>query len=102
MIEISVFRASNTIGLAINNHRITKTKPYGFAESIFEFKVDENDILKALDKPIRYGKWLSDHNYRDSEGDICTVYKCSYCEKKQNNYTPPYCPECGTKMILEE
>lgn len=75
----------------------------GCFTSNYDYALISSEILglpSADVQLVKYGRWVSNHNYRDSEGTICTVYRCSYCEKKQNEYTPPYCPECGADMRL--
>lgn len=62
------------------------------------YKLISEAVTTADVRLVRYGKWLIDHNYRDIEGVICSVFKCSCCEGKQNDYTPPFCPECGAIM----
>lgn len=54
MTKIDVFRATNTTGIAINNQRITKTKPYGFVETVKSYDVNDDEILSLLnfDKPV--------------------------------------------------
>ena len=60
MAKIDVFRAANTTGIAINSHRITKTKPDGFVETVQSYDVNDDEILSSLnfDKPV-----LSDEEY---------------------------------------
>lgn len=48
MAEIEVLRARNTTGLAINGIRVTKTKPYGLIQTTQKFKVDDEEVIKAL------------------------------------------------------
>lgn len=48
MAKIEVFRASNTTGIAINSQRITKTKPYGFVETVQSYDVSDDEILSSL------------------------------------------------------
>ena len=43
------------------------------------------------------GCWLWHENYRDYDGYICSIYKCSNCFHKTEERTA-YCPECGIKM----
>lgn len=49
MAKIDVFRAANTTGIAINSRRITKTKPYGFVETVQSYDVNNDEILLSLD-----------------------------------------------------
>lgn len=60
MAKINVFKAANTTGIAINSQRITKTKPYGFIETVQSYDVNDDEILSSLnfDKPV-----LSDEEY---------------------------------------
>lgn len=48
MAKIDVFKAANTTGISINNQRITKTKPYGFIETVQSYDVNDDEILSAL------------------------------------------------------
>lgn len=48
MAKIEVFRATNTTGIAINSQRITKTKPYGFVETVQSYDVSDDEILSSL------------------------------------------------------
>lgn len=48
MAKIDVFKAANTTGIAINNQRITKTKPYGFIETVQSYDVNDDEILSSL------------------------------------------------------
>lgn len=58
MAKIDVFKAANTTGIAINNQRITKTKPYGFVDTVQSYDVNDGEILSALnfDKPALSNK----------------------------------------------
>lgn len=49
MAKIDVFKAANTTGIAINSRRITKTKPYGFVETVQSYDVNDDEILLSLD-----------------------------------------------------
>ena len=49
MANIDVFKAANTTGIAINSRRITKTKPYGFVETVQSYDVNDDEILLSLD-----------------------------------------------------
>jgi hypothetical protein len=49
MSKIDVFKAANTTGIAINSRRITKTKPYGFVETVQSYDVNDDEILLSLD-----------------------------------------------------
>lgn len=57
-------------------------------------------ILEQIDeKKIRYeryGKWIHHRTYKDMEGDICEIFKCSNCSQLSEDYN--YCPNCGAKM----
>lgn len=48
MAKIKVFKATNTTGIAINSQRITKTKPYGFVETVQSYDVNDDEILSSL------------------------------------------------------
>lgn len=48
MAKIDVFKAANTTGIAINSRRITKTKPYGFVETVQSYDVNDDEILLSL------------------------------------------------------
>ena len=49
MAKIDVFKVANTTGIAINSRRITKTKPYGFVETVQSYDVNDDEILLSLD-----------------------------------------------------
>jgi hypothetical protein len=51
MAKIEVFRSRNTTGVAINNQRVTKTKPFGLIQTVQRFEVDDSEILSAIDIP---------------------------------------------------
>lgn len=48
MAKIDVFKSANTTGIAINSQRITKTKPYGFIETVQSYDVNDDEILSSL------------------------------------------------------
>lgn len=50
---------------------------------------------------VKNGYWKWESNYKDMDGDICSVYSCSICNHKTNDMTN-YCSNCGAKMIVEE
>lgn len=56
-----------------------------------------NDIISN----VKNSHWEWKSNYRDIDGDICSVYSCSICNHKTNDMTN-YCSNCGAKMITEE
>lgn len=62
------------------------------------------EILEDIDKGkigyIKMGKWIHHHNYRDMDGDICEIFKCSNCNQLSESYN--YCPNCGAKMQEKE
>lgn len=43
------------------------------------------------------GYWILHENYRDYNGYICSIYRCSNCFHKTEERTN-YCSECGIKM----
>ena len=59
------------------------------------------DIVKkapaAYVAPVKRARWVWESNYRDYDGDICSTYSCSNCEKMTSDESP-YCPRCGAKM----
>ena len=62
MAEIEIFRARNTTGLAINNIRVTKTKPYGLIQTMQRYVADDKAIIDAIGadvQPIRHGRWIT-------------------------------------------
>lgn len=48
MAKIDILKATNTTGIAINNQRITKTKPYGFVETVQSYDVNDDEIFSSL------------------------------------------------------
>ncbi len=99
MVEIEIFSAQNTTGIAINNMRVTKTKPYGFIQPMQKYVVDEKAIIEAIGadvQPVKHGYWKEEEP---------RVLKCSVCGEYapmnylgQNCIDSRYCPWCGTKM----
>lgn len=49
---------------------------------------------------MKSGYWLWSETYKDVDGDMCAIYKCSNCLYKQTKRTN-FCPNCGVKMIKE-
>ena len=105
MVEISIFRARNTTGLAINDKRITNTKPYGLIQTIQKFQVDEKEIINAIEnvKEVKHGQW---EEIEDYDGDV--HYRCTNCKTEfyleagtpdDNEYF--YCPHCGAIMMKD-
>lgn len=54
-------------------------------------------------EPVRHGHWIESGDYVEAQGSKLPIKMCSACcmdiilEDFQN-----YCPNCGTKMDLEE
>lgn len=99
MAEIEVFRARNTTGLAVNNTRVTKAKPYGLIQTIQKFDVDDEEIIKALEadvQPVKRGEWKHIAGMNS---------KCSECERyfpvqefESRPFDINFCPHCGARM----
>lgn len=106
MAEITVFRARNTTGLAINGERVTKVKPYGLIQTIQKFEVDDEEIRKAIPaadvQPVSYGRWIDIYEWAkmhdSTPSGMCLYYWCSECQKEQEKKSN-FCPNCGAKMI---
>jgi hypothetical protein len=95
MAEIEIFRARNTTGLAINNIRVTKTKPYGLIQTMQRYVADDKAIIDAIGadvQPIRHGRWVECCNELDK--------KCSCCDEVHGTIyeREPFCPNCGARM----
>ena len=62
------------------------------------------EILEDIDKGkigyIKMGKWIHHQNYRDIDGDIRAIFKCSNCGQLSEDYN--YCPYCGANMQTKE
>lgn len=57
-----------------------------------------NDIPTADVQSVKHGHWVWESNYRDYDGDICSVYSCSVCSVHSDD-TTNFCPNCGAKMV---
>lgn len=55
-----------------------------------------NDIPTADVQSVKHGHWVWESNYRDYDGDICSVYSCSVCSVHSDD-TTNFCPNCGAK-----
>lgn len=97
MAEIEVFRARNTTGLAVNNTRVTKAKPYGLIQTIQKFDVDDEEILRLL----KHGRWIDIYEWAEMHdmipSGIGLYYWCSECKKEQEKKSD-FCPNCGADM----
>lgn len=100
-VTISEFKAKNTYGIAINSHRVTKTKPYGMVDILSTYVVDEKDILIALDREQKKAHWNEDDIGYDP---FLTCSECGLSLSK-GDYTREewqevfnYCPCCGADM----
>lgn len=104
MVEISIFRARNTTGLAINDKRVTNTNPYGLIQTIQKFQVDEKEIINAIEnvQPVKHGRWKQ----IGEQSAKCTacggVLKSNGIDKTGKalifNAVYHYCPYCGARM----
>ena len=80
--------------------QICKDKP---PESYPQFMINimtdkcENYIHNADVQSVKHGHWVWESNYRDYDGDICSVYSCSVCSVHSDD-TTNFCPNCGAKM----
>jgi NADH pyrophosphatase NudC (nudix superfamily) len=96
MVEIEIFSARNTTGIAINNMRVTKTKPYGFIQPMQKYVVDEKTIIEAIGadvQPVKHGRWIG--------VDYDTYFECSECKHMTDWQLYKYCPYCGARMIKD-
>lgn len=66
---------------------------------------DFEEALEAIElvptayvQPVKHGHWVWESNYRDYDGDICSVYSCSVCSVHSDD-TTNFCPNCGAKMV---
>lgn len=64
------------------------------SESLYEVL---QTIPTADVQPVKHGRWVRESNYRDYDGDICSVYSCPVCSVRSGD-TTNYCPNCGAKM----
>lgn len=59
----------------------------------------DTDNLRSIPsadvQPVRHGRWIDTDNYY-------MRWKCSECGNHTRDARPPYCPNCGAKMDLEE
>lgn len=92
---ISLLRTAEHNYLA-TEEALQSSSAYGkqLAEEVNRLKKLANRQLPNREQ----GRWVAVKNYKDYEGTICTIFECSICHKKQNDETPPFCPECGAKM----
>ena len=99
MVEISIFRARNTTGLAINDKRITNTKPYGLIQTIQKFQVDEKEIINAIEnvKEVKHGQWIDEDEFIDIK--VCSVCRNeAYWDTDYGQQLFHFCPNCGARM----
>jgi hypothetical protein len=97
MAEIEIFRARNTTGFAINNIRVTKTKPYGLIQTMQRYVADDKAIIDAIGadvQPIRHGRWIIED---DVEHFIAVCSECGRTEDSRDINEMPYC-HCGARM----
>ena len=81
------------------HNRVCKDKP---PESYPQFMIDImtdkcEHYIHAAYVPVTHGRWILESNYRDFDGDICSVYSCSVCSVHSDD-TTNFCPNCGAKM----
>lgn len=61
---------------------------------------DIKDAPAADVAPVVYGRWIDD---KDENGFLRTAWrKCSSCGGLNFSKKPPYCPNCGARMDLED
>lgn len=66
-----------------------------FSEMCYADAIETVKHLPAADvEPVRHGRWV----------DIWGNYTCSECQYmwEDSGYKTPFCPNCGSKMDLEE
>jgi len=115
MAEIEIFRARNTTGLAINNIRVTRTKPYGLIQTMQNYVVDDKAIIEAIGadvQPVLRGYWKNimmseatgwDLTLTGGRDEVLETV-CSECgdccafDGNGDDYLSPYCPNCGARM----
>lgn len=61
---------------------------------VFEF--EEMAEKEGFSLP-KMGKWILVKYYRDEEGTLCPIFRCSRCGLPYHN-DERYCPKCGTEM----
>lgn len=87
MAEISIFKARNTTGVAINSQRLTKTKPFGLIQTVQKFEVDDSEIINALEIP-----WIKCIDRMPKDNSLVLIIGCRhrclavYNESKQRFY----------------
>lgn len=67
-------------------------------ETIVECLEDLSSSMDIAVQPVKHGHWVWESNYRDYDGDICSVYSCSVCSVHSDD-TTNFCPNCGAKMV---
>ena len=68
-----------------------------FADGI-DYAMDIVRNIKAADvPPVIHAKWELRHAENGS-GEIKAY--CTNCGKPNKQYRPPYCPHCGSKMLV--
>jgi rubrerythrin len=47
--------------------------------------------------PPKFGKWILVKYYKDEEGNLCPIFRCSKCGIPYHE-DKNYCPHCGSSM----
>ena len=56
------------------------------------------DLAEANNlEPPKFGKWILVKYYRDEEGTLCPIFRCSKCGIPWSK-DKKYCPHCGAEM----
>lgn len=65
---------------------------------------DVSDIISDAPtieaEPVRHGRWVLVSQWRDEEGTLNPIYRCTACSIT-NDEEDRYCPHCGAKMDKE-
>lgn len=67
----------------------------------WQYKDEAENLLKsetlAEFQPVIHAKWVRVRKYRDEDGYINEIFRCSNCEIPRDEEFS-YCPSCGAKM----
>ncbi len=80
-------------------HNYLHNYPCGCCE--WQYKVEAEKLLKsetlAEFQPVIHAKWVLVRKYRDEDGYINEIFRCSNCEIPRDEKFS-FCPSCGAKM----
>lgn len=78
--------AINKLNWALNNNMIEDV------QSAYDYIMAIKMAIEALEQEPKTGQWIDTDNYYQR-------WKCSECGYHTRDAAPPFCPNCGTKMI---